>query len=151
MVGETIQVTFENCHQGQWDWIGMYQEIVGQELDLNANLQYWLYSCGNDIGPCRPAATNGVMPFVAEVPEGTYSFQLVEGVMPYVGMASSQSFRVAAECVAIDGSDAVEYDEAAIEGGPTDIPDEIFEEPGTEEPTEDEDEDDEDKDAEWMD
>ena len=121
----------------------MYQELEGVDFDLNANLMYWLYSCGNDVGPCRPAASSGVMPFVADVPEGTYTFQLVEGVLPYIGMASSQSFRVAAECIAVDGSDAVEYDEAAIEGGPTDVPDEIFEEPGEE--------DDEEKEAEWMD
>jgi hypothetical protein len=139
--GETIQVTFENCHQGQWDWVGLYREVEGVPLDLNVNLMYWTYSCGNSIGPCRPAPSNGILPFPALEVEGTYSFQLVEGVMPYRGMSSSPIFRVASDCYAVDGGDDAEYDEAAIEGGPTNIPDEIMEAPETEV----------EKEAEWMD
>ncbi|KAL3915373.1 MAG: hypothetical protein SGILL_005687 [Bacillariaceae sp.] len=154
--GDLIRVTFENCNQGQFDWVGMYDENAdGTEFSLYENLQWWTFTCGSNeegggCGDEAPAA--GTMFVNALEQEGSFRMHLVGGVNPYEGMARSQLFVIANQCFDMDGDEEFdEEDGIEFNGAETEEPSNWN--TATDVPTEDEDEEEEDRDdaAWWMD
>ena len=99
--GEKFLVGFTDCSPSADYWVGVYEvSTIVDASDLGPGAEYWEYSCDaaeeyGNVQDCRAESQlSGVVPFSADVTEGTYQAFLIstDDAGSHVPIVSSDTF-----------------------------------------------------------